>query len=131
MALTPSYTESIREIRSTPMFAKLLTIILAAGAVGLGLLVLRQQRIDTVHEIAEVHQQLVNHDKQLWSMHHELAEKCRVARIRQLMQQLENNWAPIPSGPGIVPRPPAPSPLYMPHNVAQWADARPDEQLGG
>ena len=39
-----------------PMFGKLLFIIMVVGATACALLVIRQQRIDTFHEMSAVHQ---------------------------------------------------------------------------
>lgn len=113
------------------LFAKLLVIIYTAGAIGVTLLVLRQQRIDTIHKIAEVHQQLIEHEKQVWSMRREVAEYCRPAHVREMMQQLNTRWTPIPSTPGIVPPPPNSTGPDDPRIIAQWGPWQDDEQFGG
>jgi hypothetical protein len=78
------------------MFAKLLFIIIAAGAVSCALLVIRQQRIDTFHEMTRVHGRLLEHERTLWQMRAEIAERCRPSQVRLAMKGLENEWAPLP-----------------------------------
>lgn len=79
------------------MFAKLLAIILAFGATGCALLVIRQQRIDTVHEMSVIHQRLLNHERTLWELRSEIAKRCRPSQVRLAMNQVGGNWVPIPA----------------------------------
>ncbi len=92
------------------MFAKLLVIIMVVGATACALLVMRQQRIDTFHEISRIHQRLSAHERTLWEMRMEIAERCRPSQVRLVMNQMNINWVPIPAGP--------------PANLTQDADAR-------
>jgi inactivated superfamily I helicase len=81
------------------MFAKLLVIVAAVGATACALLVNRQQRIDTAHEIAAVHQRLLMQEQALWTLRRAMAERVRPDRIRYDVQTLGGAWAAIPSRP--------------------------------
>ncbi|MCI0363292.1 MAG: hypothetical protein L0Y44_13790 [Phycisphaerales bacterium] len=81
------------------MFLKLLLIIIVAGATANALLVIRQQRIDTFHEVSVVHQRLLGHERTLWEMRGEIAQRCRPSQVRLAMNQLGGSWDPIPAAP--------------------------------
>lgn len=85
------------------MFAKLLFIIIAVGAVACALLVIRQQRIDTFHEITQTHRRLSEHERTLWEMRAEIAERCRPAQVRLAMNNLGLDWIPLPARPTMWP----------------------------
>jgi hypothetical protein len=81
------------------MFAKLLAIILTLGATGCALLVIRQHRIDTVHEMSTIHQRLLGHERTLWELRSEIAKRCRPSQVRLAMNQTGGTWVPIPASP--------------------------------
>ena len=81
------------------MFPKLLVIIVFVGATACALLVIRQQRIDTFHEISTVHHRLLAHERTLWELRGEIAERCRPSQVRLVMNRVGGDWAPIPAGP--------------------------------
>ncbi len=81
------------------MFAKLLFIIVAVGAVACALLVIRQQRIDTFHEITQTHKRLSEHERTLWEMRAEIAERCRPSQVRLAMNGLDIDWVALPARP--------------------------------
>lgn len=85
------------------MFGKLLLIIISVGAVACALLVIRQQRIDTFHEMTQVHRRLSEHERTLWEMRAEIAERCRPSQVRLAMNSLEINWIPLPARPDVPP----------------------------
>ena len=85
------------------MFAKLLFIVIAVGAVACALLVIRQQRIDTFHEITQTHRRLSEHERTLWEMRAEIAERCRPAQVRLAMNNLGLDWIPLPARPVFLP----------------------------
>jgi hypothetical protein len=87
------------------MFLKLLLIILVAGATANALLVIRQQRIDTFHEISVIHQRLLGHERTLWEMREEIAQRCRPSQVRLVMNRLGGSWDPIPT-PHATTNPP-------------------------
>lgn len=81
------------------MFAKLLFIIVVAGAVFCALLVIRQHRIDTVHDMSVIHQRLQRHERTLWELRSEIAKRCRPSQVRLAMNQIGGLWTPIPAVP--------------------------------
>ncbi|MHC4948958.1 MAG: hypothetical protein ACYTG1_11965 [Planctomycetota bacterium] len=85
------------------MFAKLLVIIVAGGATAVVLLANRQQRIDTAHEMAIVHQRLIEYRRALWALRTDVAGRCRPERIRTAMTELAETWDPIPAEPVAPP----------------------------
>lgn len=84
------------------MFAKLLFIITIVGALACALLVIRQQRIDTFHEISKTHQRLLDHERTLWQMRSEIASRCRPQQVRLAMNQLGGEWTPLPARPSTI-----------------------------
>jgi hypothetical protein len=84
------------------MFAKLFFIIIAVGAMGCSLLVIRQQRIDTFHEMSLIHQRLLNHERTLWGLRTEIAHRCRPSQVRLAMNQMGGQWVPIPASPVML-----------------------------
>jgi len=81
------------------MFAKLMIIIVAVGAVACALLVIRQQRIDTFHEMSQIHQRLLGHERTLWELRAGIAQRCRPSQVRLAVNQLGGEWASIPARP--------------------------------
>lgn len=79
------------------MFPKLLLIIIVVGATASALLVIRQQRIDTFHEISLIHHRLLMHERTLWEMRGEIAQRCRPSQVRLVMNQIGGEWVPIPA----------------------------------
>ncbi len=84
------------------MFVKMLFIIMFVGATGCALLVIRQQRIDTFHEMSQIHQRLLGHERTLWELRSEIAKRCRPSRVRLAMNEMGGTWLPIPATP-IMP----------------------------
>lgn len=81
------------------MFAKLMLIITAVGATACALLVIRQQRIDTFHEMSRIHQRLLGHERTLWELRAGIAERCRPAQVRLSVNQVGGEWESIPARP--------------------------------
>jgi len=101
------------------MFSKLLLIILAAGAIAAALLVNRQHRIDTAHEIAGVHQRLTTQEQKLWRMEAEIAQRLRPEEVRRKLAAMGGVWIALPAPPTKRPR--------IDQPPGQLADRRPDE----
>lgn len=89
------------------MFVKLMVIIMALAATASALLVIRQQRIDTFHEMSAIHQRLLIHERTLWELRSEIAHRCRPSQVRLAMHQLGDAWSPLPR------RNPAPPPAVQ------------------
>jgi hypothetical protein len=77
------------------MYAKLLLIIGVLGATACGLVVIRQQRIETAHETAALHQELVEQRQALWQLRCEVAGSCRPQRLELAVSRLGGSWAPV------------------------------------
>jgi hypothetical protein len=84
------------------MFGKLLFIIIAVCAVACALLVIRQRRIDTFHDMTRVHGRLLEHERTLWQMRAEIAERCRPSQVRLAMNGLHLEWVPLPARPDAL-----------------------------
>lgn len=57
------------------MFAKLATVIVTLGVVACVLLAVRQQRVQTAHELAEVQRRVLEHDRLLLRIRAEIAQR--------------------------------------------------------
>ncbi|MCP3904032.1 MAG: hypothetical protein GY715_10400 [Planctomycetes bacterium] len=79
------------------MFSKLVFLVLAAGATAAALLVLRQQRIETSHEMSRLHNQIMRHERVLWHLRGEIATACGPEAVRLRLTDLDAQWAPIQS----------------------------------
>jgi len=55
------------------LFSKLFLILIALGAMGLGLLALRQQRYEVSNEISRAHNRIVEQERAQWRMRAEIA----------------------------------------------------------
>lgn len=77
------------------MFAKLVFLILAFGAIACGLLVVRQQRIDLAHDMSRTHQRLVEHEQTEWHYRSDIATRTRPDLIRQQLNQTNIAWQPL------------------------------------
>ncbi len=88
------------------MFAKLLIIIVVAGCTAAALLVNRQSRIDTAHEIAGLHARIVDHEQKLWRLRQEIASRSRPEDIRRALQSFDRHWVSLPNRSRLrAPRP--------------------------
>ena len=77
------------------MFAKLLLAILVTAATASMLLVSRQVRLETAHEMARLHTRLAESQRGLWELRGRIAERCRPDRLRRAMDQLGGDWVPV------------------------------------
>lgn len=81
------------------MFPKLLLIILVAGAIAAALLVNRQHRIDTAHEITVLHERLTAKEQTLWRLETEIARRLRPEAIRRQLERMGGEWVALPAPP--------------------------------
>lgn len=70
------------------MFAKILAVILALGVVACVLLTTRQQRLQSVHDLAVIQKRVAEHDRTLWTLRVAIASKLNPARIEHLASSL-------------------------------------------
>jgi hypothetical protein len=89
------------------MFAKMLAVILSCGAIAASLLICRQERIDTHSEITRTHHRIIQHERALWDLRSEIAGQCRPERIREMMEQLPDEWRSMPDLGELPPTPDA------------------------
>lgn len=81
------------------MFAKLLVIILAIGGTACALLVVRQQRVELSHDVAQTHNRLLKHERVIWDLRTEIAAQCKPSDVRKLVEKSDSEWRPIPAVP--------------------------------
>jgi len=77
------------------MAAKLLLLILFAGATAASLLVIRHERIETAYEISRSHRQAMQRQRTLWALRWTIAERCRPEEIQRLMDDVAGEWTAI------------------------------------
>jgi hypothetical protein len=70
------------------VFAKIAAVIVAIGIVAGALLSLRQLRLQTVHELADVQRRVAEHDRTLWHLRVEIAARTTPERTDDLAQAL-------------------------------------------
>jgi hypothetical protein len=83
----------------------MLIILFVVGATASALLVNRQKRIETFHEMSQVHRRLHNHEFTLWKLRMQIAGRCRPTQVRLLVDRVGGEWQPIPA-PGTPWMPP-------------------------
>ena len=80
------------------LFAKLAVILVAFGALGLGLLSLRQQRYEVSNQISKAPTRIVEQERTQWRMRAEVARRVDPADIRGYAERLNLELAPIQPG---------------------------------
>lgn len=78
------------------MFPKLCVLIVSVGVIGGGLLTTRQLRIQAAHELADVQRRVAEHDRQLWQLRVEIAERTLPEHVAT---KLDNLGPMAPIGP--------------------------------
>jgi len=87
------------------LFAKLAVMLVAIGALGLGLLSLRQQRYEVSNQISKAHNRIVEQERTQWRMRAEVARRVDPADIRGYAERLNLELAPIQPGSTAVTTP--------------------------
>jgi len=77
------------------LFAKLLVVVVALGAMGLALLALRQQRYEVSNEISRTHNRIVEQERARWRLRAEVARLSDPADIRAAAERRGIDLAPI------------------------------------
>ncbi len=107
------------------LFPKLLTAILALTLIGLGLLVIRQERYLAAARLTQHHQELQLTERQVWDLQAELARRVTPQRLRELAER-HGLSAPRPMLVGEAQAlPPLRDPLSDPSPVTEIAHAPP------
>jgi len=87
------------------MFTKLLLVIVAAGTVASGLLVLRQRKVETIHEISRAYQRQRQAERTLWALQADIARRTRPEALREQLARQRRDWRPIPAIPSTLDAP--------------------------
>jgi uncharacterized protein HemX len=87
------------------MCAKLLLIIIVMGAASCGLLVNRQQRLETAHETAALHRQLNDRQQEIWRLRCEVSRRGAPHQVHLALARIGGSWAPMVMEPGGGPAP--------------------------
>lgn len=69
------------------MYAKLFIAVLAITVLGAALLGLRQQRLQTMHEMAELHADMDRARRDTWNLQVEIGEKIEPDRLREAIER--------------------------------------------
>ncbi|MBM43813.1 MAG: hypothetical protein CMJ36_02215 [Phycisphaerae bacterium] len=88
------------------MFAKLMAIILVAGATALALLASRQSQIESINAMTSAHRTMLTQRRMVWQLRRQLAESLGSERLRELIAQDEDEWARITRPWMIIDFPP-------------------------
>jgi hypothetical protein len=83
------------EAHAMRIFAKLLVLMVALGAMGLALLSLRQQRYEVSNEISRAHNRIVEQERGQWRLRANIAGRSDPADIRSYAERLKLDLAPI------------------------------------
>lgn len=87
------------------MFLKLLLIILTIGSAASSLLVMRQQKVETIHDISRSYHRLRESERTLWLLQVEIARRSHPEELRRRLIELDLNWQSIPAPPPDFPNP--------------------------
>ncbi len=82
------------------MFLKLLLIILTIGGTSSSLLVMRQQKVETIYDISQAYHRLRENERTLWMLQVEIARRNTPEELRRRLIDLDLDWRPIPAVPG-------------------------------
>lgn len=85
------------------MFLKLLLIILTIGGTASSLLVMRQQKVETIHDISRAYHRLRENERTLWMLQVEVARRNHPEELRRRLINLDLDWQPIPAAPPDSP----------------------------
>jgi hypothetical protein len=81
------------------LLVKVSVIVVALGAMGLGLLALRQQRYEVSNQISRAHNRVVDQERAIWRMQAEVARRTDPRDIRESAERLQIELVPIqPAG---------------------------------
>lgn len=76
-------------------------IVVALGAMGLGLLALRQQRYEVSNQISRAHNRVVDQERAIWRMQAEVARRTDPRDIRDAAERLDIELVPIQPAGGV------------------------------
>lgn len=104
------------------MFAKLIVVILSIGVIACVLLTVRQQRMQAVHELANVQREVARLDRTLAHLRLEVAERITPERVAEMAKSLGGGGVELrPIGVPEAPPPPTPAPETSPSGAPRSA----------
>ena len=77
------------------MFARMLVAIILAAGIGVGLLSLRQQRLEIMNEITAEHRKVDKIRRDIWDVQVRIAEKARPSEVERVVNQSELAFEPV------------------------------------
>ena len=77
------------------MFLKMLAVILSATLLGAMLLDMRQQRLEAMHEMAELHSRISQLRTSMWNLQGRIASKVEPQQLRAAIERAGLNLEPI------------------------------------
>ena len=77
------------------MFTRLLVAIICAAAIGLGLLALRQQRLEMMHEMTQLHGQMDDIRTDIWKKQVQISEKTDPQSLKEANQRANLTLEPV------------------------------------
>lgn len=80
-----------------------MAVLVFTAALGAGLLSLRQQRLETMHEMARLHEAMDESRQRVWGLQVEVAERIEPAELRRALERARLILEPVAAEP---PRPP-------------------------
>lgn len=83
------------------MFVKFVALILVFGATGIGVLSVRQSRLQAVHEMAEARQRTLQSNEQAGEIRSLIVRSCTPQRVHALMDA-QGEFVPAASTPAQV-----------------------------
>lgn len=81
------------------MFFKLILIIVAAGAIAGSLLVIRQQKVETIHDISRAYTAARQRQQMMWNLELEITRRTHPQVLRKQMDAMGIDWHQIPAAP--------------------------------
>ena len=89
----------------SPVFPKLLFVVVSTFLTACALLAMRQQRIEAAHELVDVHQRVLERRRALWELQVAIDEQCRPDAVRDMMEELGVEWRTLTDPPIVPPAP--------------------------
>lgn len=100
------------------MLAKLIIIVITIGATACGVLVIRQERIDVAHDMAQIHRRIQEKDQQLWDLRVQIHNRLNNESIRSMIERFEAQQGgplvPLNFDVGLQVVSTSPAPAYGP-----------------
>lgn len=77
------------------MYARVLVLIVVFTAIAVAMLALRQQRYETMHEMAVLHQKLNDNRQDLWHWQSRIAERMEPGALREALDRAGLKLEPV------------------------------------